>query len=65
MTETSLDELSRKIPYLTVNAGPRDGAKWIARLKEEYTSLIKYVAANKESGDDWFTIEAVDKLGTK
>lgn len=63
--ESSLDELSRKIPYLTVNAGPRDGPKWITRLKEEYTSLIKYISMNKESGDDWFTLEAVDKLGTK
>lgn len=62
--ESSLTELSHKIPYLTVNAGPTDD-NWIARLKEEYTSLIKYVTMNKESGDDWFTIEALDKLGTK
>ena len=30
----------QKIPLLTVRAGPRDGDQWIARLKEEYQSLI-------------------------
>ena len=30
-----------KIPLLTVNAGPRDGDQWIARLKEEMTALIE------------------------
>ena len=30
-----------KIPLLTVKAGPRDGDKWVARLKEELTALIK------------------------
>ncbi|PRP89188.1 hypothetical protein PROFUN_01908 [Planoprotostelium fungivorum] len=47
-----------KLPLLTVNAGPRDGDKWIARLKEEYTALIAYIKNNKDSDNDWFTLEA-------
>ena len=43
-----------KIGVLKTKAGPRDGADWVTRLKEEYTSIIKYVTANKESGTDWF-----------
>ena len=30
-------------PPLQVKAGPRDGDAWIARLKEEYASLIAYI----------------------
>jgi len=30
-----------KLPLLTINAGPRDGDKWVQRLKEEYKSLIQ------------------------
>lgn len=37
----------QKIPLLTVKAGPRDGADWIERLKEELAALIKYVQINK------------------
>ena len=28
------------------------------RLKEEYTSLIKYVSNNKEADNDWFRLES-------
>lgn len=31
----------QRIPLLTVRAGPRDGARWVDRLKEEYTALIQ------------------------
>ena len=37
----------QKIPLLTVKAGPRDGADWVERLKEELAALIKYVQINK------------------
>lgn len=30
----------KKLPLLTVKAGPRDGDDWIKRMKEEYMSLI-------------------------
>jgi len=53
-----------KIPLLTVNAGPRDGDKWIERLKEEYTALIHYIKMNKESDNDWFNITS-DALGRR
>lgn len=33
-------EAVKKIPLLTVNAGPRDGEEWSKRLKEEYKALI-------------------------
>lgn len=42
---SGVDEKTRStvqsIPMCTVNAGPRDGDKWVARLKEEFTALIK------------------------
>ena len=54
----------RRIPLLTVKAGPRDGDVWLSRLKEEYTALIGYVTSNKANDNDWFTIGS-DKTGTK
>ena len=40
-----VDEATKKtlasIPLLKTRAGPRDGAPWVERLKEEYVSLIK------------------------
>ena len=60
----SIKALASKVPLLTVNAGPRDGARWIERLKEEYTSIIKYVQLSKGNGEDWFQISA-NKEGTK
>ncbi|EGC36812.1 hypothetical protein DICPUDRAFT_31269 [Dictyostelium purpureum] len=53
-----------QIPLLTTKAGPRDGDKWIERMKEEYTSLIKYVEINKKSDNDWFNIES-NQMGTR
>lgn len=42
---TMVDESTKKalaaIPLLKTKAGPRDGDAWVARLKEEYISLIK------------------------
>lgn len=31
----------QKIPLLSTRAGPRDGADWTVRLKEEYLALIQ------------------------
>ena len=59
-TKKSLSQL----PLLTVNAGPRDGDQWIARLKEEMTALITYIKNNKETDNDWFTIES-NPTGTR
>lgn len=53
-----------KIPLLRTSAGPKDGERWIQRLREEYQSLIKYIAANKENDNDWFQIQS-NKDGTK
>eukprot|EP00735_Rhodelphis_limneticus_P005827 TRINITY_DN17873_c0_g1::TRINITY_DN17873_c0_g1_i1::g.11762::m.11762 TRINITY_DN17873_c0_g1::TRINITY_DN17873_c0_g1_i1::g.11762 ORF type:complete len:192 (-),score=36.41,sp/Q178A5/UFC1_AEDAE/69.14/2e-82,UFC1/PF08694.6/5e-83,RWD/PF05773.17/8.7e+02,RWD/PF05773.17/0.043,DUF3492/PF11997.3/0.11 TRINITY_DN17873_c0_g1_i1:28-525(-) len=53
-----------KIPLLTVKAGPRDGDEWVARLKEEFLAIIKYVELNKSNDNDWFKIES-NKNGTK
>jgi len=55
---------AQKIPLLTIKAGPRDGDKWVARLKEELTSLIAYVNYNKQNGNDWFLLES-NKQGTR
>ena len=52
-----------EIPLCTVNAGPRDGDRWRARLKEEIRSLITYIRNNKKNDNDWFTIKP-NKEGT-
>ncbi|XP_003387571.1 PREDICTED: ubiquitin-fold modifier-conjugating enzyme 1-like [Amphimedon queenslandica] len=63
-----VDEATKKtlaaIPLLSIRAGPRDGDKWVERLKEEYVSLIKYISNNKEAGTDWFRLES-NKEGTR
>ena len=63
-----VDEATRhtlsSIPLLKTKAGPRDGAEWVNRLKEEYQSLIKYVENNKKADNDWFRLES-NKDGTK
>jgi len=53
-----------KIPILKTKAGPRDKEAWVARLREEYMSLIQYVQNNKESDTDWFRLES-NKEGTR
>ncbi|KAF6142093.1 hypothetical protein GIB67_037011 [Kingdonia uniflora] len=54
-----------KIPLLGTKAGPRDGSLWIARLKEEYKSLIAYTGMNKSNDNDWFRISSANPEGTK
>jgi ufm1-conjugating enzyme 1 len=61
---TEIKSKLSRIPLMTVNASPRDGEKWKQRLVEEYTSIVKFVSSNKESGDDWFTIDS-NEDGTK
>lgn len=50
----------QRIPMLSVRAGPRDGAAWRDRLKEEYKALIQYIKMNKENDNDWFVLNADD-----
>ncbi|KAL1240673.1 Ubiquitin-fold modifier-conjugating enzyme [Trichinella spiralis] len=52
------------IPVLKTKAGPRDQALWTQRLKEEYSTLIKYIEMNKENDTDWFRLES-DSNGTR
>ena len=54
-----------QIPLLSVKAGPRDGAAWTQRLKEEYKALIAYTAMNKSKDNDWFRISAANPEGTR
>lgn len=54
-----------QIPLLTTKAGPRDGAPWTQRLKEEYKSLIAYTQMNKSNDNDWFRISAANPEGTR
>ena len=54
-----------QIPLLTTKAGPRDGAAWTQRLKEEYKSLIAYTQMNKSNDNDWFRISAANPEGTR
>ena len=55
--DDDIKERVKRIPLLTVKAGPRDGEEWARRLKEEYKALIAYVKMNKDSDTDWFKIE--------
>lgn len=68
-SDVPIDESARQtaeqIPTLTIRAGPRDGDLWVQRQKEELKALIKYVQMNKQSDNDWFMIEPVNKQGTK
>ncbi|MBA0722356.1 hypothetical protein Golax_003039 [Gossypium laxum] len=54
-----------QIPLLTTKAGPRDGAAWTQRLKEEYRALIAYTQMNKSNDNDWFRISAANPEGTR
>lgn len=54
-----------QIPLLSVKAGPRDGAAWTQRLKEEYKALIAYTSMNKAKDNDWFRISAANPEGTR
>lgn len=60
-TKTTLTQ----IPLLTIKAGPRDGAAWTQRLKEEYKALIAYTSMNKSKDNDWFRISAANPEGTR
>ena len=62
--DTQTKRSVQKIPLLKTRAGPRDGAEWVKRLKEEYAALIQYIKQNKENDNDWFTIKS-DKNGHK
>ena len=54
-----------QIPLLSIKAGPRDGAAWTQRLKEEYKALIAYTGMNKSKDNDWFRISAANAEGTR
>lgn len=54
-----------QIPLLATRAGPRDGAAWTQRLKEEYRALIAYTGMNKANDNDWFRISAANAEGTR
>lgn len=62
--EDSAEKVAAVIPLLTVRAGPRDGAPWRERLKEEYKALIQYIKMNKENDNDWFVL-AADEAGVR
>eukprot|EP00035_Acanthoeca_spectabilis_P021646 m.439345 g.439345 ORF g.439345 m.439345 type:complete len:172 (+) comp18373_c0_seq1:201-716(+) len=56
--DASLKKTLQEIPLQKTNAGPRDGDKWMTRLKEEYHALIEYVKRNKAKDEDWFKLES-------
>ena len=62
--DPAVRESVKRIPLCKTKAGPRDGALWIQRMKEEYASLIAYVEQNKERDDHWFQLESND-AGTR
>eukprot|EP00050_Salpingoeca_kvevrii_P018349 m.73115 g.73115 ORF g.73115 m.73115 type:complete len:175 (-) comp8024_c0_seq1:143-667(-) len=58
MVDVATKKTLAAIPLLSVNAGPRDGEKWVARLKEELMALIQFVENNKKADMDWFRLES-------
>eukprot|EP00096_Caligus_rogercresseyi_P010546 TRINITY_DN3896_c0_g1_i1.p1 TRINITY_DN3896_c0_g1~~TRINITY_DN3896_c0_g1_i1.p1 ORF type:complete len:167 (-),score=35.35 TRINITY_DN3896_c0_g1_i1:158-658(-) len=64
MLDDATKKTLAKIPMAKTKAGPRDGEVWVARLKEEYLSLITFVKNNKETDTDWFRLES-NKEGTR
>ncbi|KAF5194025.1 Ubiquitin-fold modifier-conjugating enzyme [Thalictrum thalictroides] len=54
-----------QIPLLTMKAGPRDGAAWMQRLKEEYKASIAYTGMNKSNDNDWFRISTANPKETR
>merc|ERR1712146_883487 len=62
---SSVGQIVGQIPEMKIKAGPRDGAKWNERLKEEFEALIFYVQRNKALDNDWFNIEPTNKSRTK
>ena len=41
--DNSTKQTLQKIPLLSINAGPRGGEQFKARLKQEYTALIQAI----------------------
>lgn len=62
--EQSIAASFERLPFIKTVAGPKDGAEWIERLKEEYMVLIQYIQMNKDEDHDWFTVES-NEDGTK
>lgn len=48
--DNSVKDTVQKIPLLTIRAGPRDGAQWTERLKQELNALIKVVEGRMSIG---------------
>lgn len=64
MVDAATKKTLAAIPLLKTKAGPRDKEEWPVRLKEEVTSLIKYIHNNKEADNDWLRIQS-NKEGTR
>ncbi|KAF5180916.1 Ubiquitin-fold modifier-conjugating enzyme [Thalictrum thalictroides] len=60
----ALSSLS-KLDKNTGSNGPRDGAAWMQRLKEEYKASIAYTGMNKSNDNDWFRISAANPKETR
>ena len=56
MSGAGTQRIVDKVPLMTVDADPTD-EDWPLRLREELKALIQYQSMNKESDQDWFTIE--------
>ncbi|KAD4586250.1 hypothetical protein E3N88_23851 [Mikania micrantha] len=59
------EEFNAHFSLQRMKAGPRDGADWTQRLKEEYKALIAYTSMNKSKDNDWFRISAANPEGTR
>ena len=62
--DPAIKDSVERIPTCQTRAGPRDGEKWVQRLKEEYRSLITYVEQTKADDNHWFTL-ASNETGTR
>ena len=56
-------DIVKKIPTLSVKAGPTD-SNWDERFKEELAALVEYIKLNQEDDNDWFVVDC-DESGIK
>lgn len=57
INKSEIKKVLEKLPLMKITAGPHDKEMWKKRQEEELKSLIAFIKVNKESDNDWFTIQ--------
>ncbi|KAK2197391.1 bifunctional Peptide chain release factor class I/Ubiquitin-conjugating enzyme-RWD-like/TBP domain superfamily/Peptide chain release factor/Ubiquitin-fold modifier-conjugating enzyme 1/Peptide chain release factor class I superfamily/TATA-box binding protein [Babesia duncani] len=60
-TPSCKDTMSKLVQHCTSSAGPLDDKEqWEKRLEEEFDLLIQYITENRQSDNEWFTLDCDD-----